>query len=33
MKPPLDCHEIMIVHNAGHDATFARVTQNKVDFS
>ena len=33
MKPTLDCHEIMIIHNAGHNASFARVPQNKVAFS
>ena len=33
MKPTLDCHEIMIVKNAGYDASFARVPQNKLEFS
>ena len=33
MKPNLDCHGIMNVHNAGNDASFAHVTQNKVAFS
>ena len=33
MKPTLDIHEIMIVHNAVHDASFERVLQNKVAFS
>ena len=33
MKPNLDIYEIMIVHNAGHDDSFARAPQNKVAFS
>ena len=33
MKPTLDCHEIMIVHNYIYNASFARVPQNKVSFS
>ena len=33
MEPTLDCHEIIIVHNPGHDASFARVSRNKVAFS
>ena len=33
MKPTLDRHEIMIVHNAGHDYLFARVPQKNVAFS
>ena len=32
MKPTLDSHKIMIVKNDGHDASFARVSQNKVSF-
>ena len=33
MKPTLGFHEITIAHNAGHDASFACVQQNKVSFS
>ena len=33
MKPTLDRHEIIIAHNAGHDALFVCVPQNKVSFS
>ena len=33
MKPTLDCHEIMIVHNDAHDDSFVCVPQNKVAFS
>ena len=32
MKPTLDSHKIMILHNAGHDDSFSRVLQNKVAF-
>ena len=33
MKPTLNFHEIMIVNNTRHDASFVRVLQNKVAFS
>ena len=33
MKPTLDRHEIMIVHNSVHNALFAHVPQNKVALS
>ena len=33
MKPTLDRHEIIIINNAGHNASFASVMQNKVAFS
>ena len=32
MKPNLDSHEIIIVHNDEHNASFARVPQNKLAF-
>ena len=33
MKSTFDRHEITIVHNDGHDASFSRVPQKKIAFS
>ena len=33
MKPTLDRHEIIIVHNDGHNASFSSVPQKKIAFS